>query len=272
MEEVLLKENDVMMFSQEKSEGRLFKSIRYLKLMCYQGDQTEFPCRFFLKVRNIEKLLVGCSSFREIFPWMLESEDSESFTREFGFLPCLKELELIDLGELECIGLEHLWHAVPNLLKSLRVVECSSLVRLVVYPVSFSSLVNLTVTKCHKLEYVFTSSTAKSLTSLKNMSISKCDSMTVVVAEVVNSSGNEGIMIGQLQTVSLYSLPKLECFYSGSCRLKFASLTNVSITECGIMEFFCQRGDLTTAQWPSNLNTRIQVEHAKVSILFCWLA
>ncbi|KAI9078841.1 hypothetical protein K1719_039182 [Acacia pycnantha] len=161
LEELLLSENDITMFSHEQFDAPLFNSIRYLKLMCFHDQTTTFPYRFFLKVRNIQKLLVGCSSFREIFPSMAQLKGSEFLILQAsGFLSRLKELELNDLRELSSIGLEHSWHTIPPALQSLRVLGCSNLIHLVSYIVSFSSLVDLTLTECHKLEYVITSSTA----------------------------------------------------------------------------------------------------------------
>ncbi|KAI9079939.1 hypothetical protein K1719_038185 [Acacia pycnantha] len=264
LEELLLSENDITMFSHEKFDLPLFNSIRYLKLMCFHGDQTTtFPYRFLLKVRNIEKLLVGCSSFREIFPSMAQLEGSEFLIfRASDFLSRLKELELNDLRELASIGLEHSWHTIPPVLQSLRVVGCSNLIHLVSYTTgSFSSLVDLTLTECHKLEYVFTSSTAITLSLLKNMSISRCDSMKEIVAELVDDSVKHDIMMPQLGTLSLYSLPKLECFYSGSSTFNFVCLREVSINECGIMKIFCQRGDLKTPLLPQDINAGIQEAH-----------
>ncbi|RZC01728.1 Disease resistance protein [Glycine soja] len=197
----------------------------------------EFQANFLHKLQlapNIEKLVVCDGSFKEIFCFDSLNED------EAGLLLQLKVLCLDSLSELVSIGLENSWiqHLLGNL-ETLEVIGCSSLKDLVPSTVSFSNLTYLQVQDCDSLLYLFTSSTAKSLTRLKRMEIKNCDSIEeVVVSKEGDESHENEIIFPQLNCLKLEGLRKLRSFYKGSL-LSFPSLEELSVISCEWMETLC---------------------------------
>ncbi|KAH1240881.1 putative disease resistance protein [Glycine max] len=197
----------------------------------------EFQANFLHKLQlapNIEKLVVCDGSFKEIFCFDSLNED------EAGLLLQLKVLCLDSLSELVSIGLENssIQHLLGNL-ETLEVIGCSSLKDLVPSTVSFSNLTYLQVQDCDSLLYLFTSSTAKSLTRLKRMEIKNCDSIEeVVVSKEGDESHENEIIFPQLNCLKLEELPKLRSFYKGSL-LSFPSLEELSVVWCEWMETLC---------------------------------
>ncbi|MCI20405.1 hypothetical protein A2U01_0041567 [Trifolium medium] len=128
-------------------------------------------------------------------------------------------------------------------LETIFVKECDCLTNLIPsdIQVSFSNLTELKVEDCCRLEYLFSSSTTKTLHVLKKMCVSNCESIQNMVANKDENS----ITFRQLQFLSLKLLPKLESFYSGSSILNFPSLKEVSITECHNMKVFCSGEAIT---------------------------
>ncbi|QHO52471.1 Disease resistance protein [Arachis hypogaea] len=101
---------------------------------------------------------------------------------------------------------------------------------------NFPSLKDVEVTKCNRLEYMFTFSTAKSLHKLGNMQISKCESLkTVVLAE---ADEPRELTFSDLWNLSLSESPKLGSFFTGKSTLKFQAYLYIEITQCKIMKTF----------------------------------
>jgi hypothetical protein len=104
--------------------------------------------------------------------------------------------------------------------------------------VSFSKLKKLNVQNCDGLKYLFTSSTAKTLSVLKEMKLVNCKSIIEIVTKEGDES-NEGEMpFMELSILILGSLPKLGSFYSGNFTLNFSSLKEVSFTQCNSTKVF----------------------------------
>ncbi|XP_057744732.1 uncharacterized protein LOC130962545 [Arachis stenosperma] len=106
---------------------------------------------------------------------------------------------------------------------------------------NFPSLKKVEVTKCNRLEYMFTFSTAKSFKSLKQMKISKCESLkTVVLAE---ADEPRELTFSYLWNLSLSESPKLGSFFTGKSTLKFQAYLYIEISQCKIMKTF-SHGDV----------------------------
>ncbi|XLU46466.1 hypothetical protein S245_041280 [Arachis hypogaea] len=141
----------------------------------------------------------------------------------------LKGLRLHALDGLKSIGLEHSWiHPILDNIQTLKVKYCHHIKNLVASKVSFSSLTKLVVSGCDGLLYVFTSSTAESLSQLKHMEISNCDSMREIICKEDDES-NENIIFKQLKVLHLEELPMLRWLYSGKRTLYFPALQHLSI-------------------------------------------
>ncbi|PNX92122.1 hypothetical protein L195_g015254 [Trifolium pratense] len=215
-----------------------------LKLQYFSDDKSdvfEFLSDSW-KPLSMENLVVVYSAFKEIFSSL--PKFNQSYRLRSHFLSKLRGLELQNLQRLVSIGFEQSWmKPFVEKLETIFVKECHCLTNLTPSDkqVSFSHLTELKVEDCCRLEYLFSSSTAKTLQVLKKMHVSNCESVQNIVA----TEDENSITFRQLQLLSLKLLPKLESFYSGSSKLNFPSLNEVSITECHNMEVFCSGEAIT---------------------------
>nr|KYP76991.1 hypothetical protein KK1_021254 [Cajanus cajan] len=95
----------------------------------------------------------------------------------------------------------------------------------------------MSIYKCHKLQYLFTSAVAKMLMNLEEITVEECELVKEIVAKEGDATSTT-IKFERLNTIALYSLPSLICFYSGSDTLQLPSLTTVRIGECRNMKIF----------------------------------
>ncbi|GAU40297.1 hypothetical protein TSUD_362770 [Trifolium subterraneum] len=223
------------MMEQGKLHVDLQEELNILRVQCFHDKTDVFPFVFHSKapLPSTKHLLVGHSAFHEIFPSQTPDVD---YTK---FLSQLKTLEVIDLSQLESIGFEHSWIGpfIENL-QDIRVFYCANLTNLTAFTVSFSKLETINVQNCDGLKYLFTSSTAKTLSVLKEMILVNCKSIIEIVAKE-GDEPNEGAMpFMELSVLTLGSLPKLGSFYSGSFTLSFSSLKEVSFTQCNNTKVF----------------------------------
>ncbi|MCH88173.1 hypothetical protein A2U01_0009056 [Trifolium medium] len=219
-------------------QGKLhvdLQELNTLRLQCFHDKTDVFPFVFHSKVTLpcTDVLVVRHSAFKEIFPAQTPEVDCTKILSQ------LKTLNLYSLSELESIGFEQSWMGpfVENL-QTILVMYCASLKNLTPSIVSFSKLEKLNVQNCDGLKFLFTSSTAKTLSVLKEMILVNCKSIIEIVAKEGNEP-NEGEMpFMELSILTLGSLPKLGSFYSGSFTLSFSSLKEVSFTQCNSTKVF----------------------------------
>ncbi|XP_015950880.1 uncharacterized protein LOC107475746 [Arachis duranensis] len=223
--------------------------LEALQLQCFHDDSDTLPYEFLQRLPNIEKLVVCCSSFKEIFCTKRPTMDCVKES-----IPQVKCLQLSSLTQLNSIGLEHSWvqHISENIEK-LQMDKCHSLRSIAPSEVSFSNLIELNISECNGLVNLFTPSTSRTLQQLKNMSIENCESLKEIVSEeeVEESSGHVGeeiIVFHKLKTLSLCSLPNLGRFYNGNIGLKFPSLVHLLLIDCSKMESFCA-GTVSVNRW-----------------------
>ncbi|KAG4377896.1 hypothetical protein GLYMA_18G226850v4 [Glycine max] len=201
----------------------------------YENKKDTLPFDFLHKVPRVECLRVQrCYGLKEIFP-------SQKLQVHHGILARLNELYLFKLKELESIGLEHPWvKPYSAKLETLEIRKCSRLEKVVSCAVSFSSLKELQVSECERMEYLFTSSTAKSLVQLKMLYIEKCESIKEIVRKEDESDASEEMIFGRLTKLRLESLGRLVRFYSGDGTLQFSCLEEATIAECPNMNTFSE--------------------------------
>ncbi|XLT76164.1 hypothetical protein HN873_032438 [Arachis hypogaea] len=223
--------------------------LEALQLQCFHDDSDTLAYEFLQRLPNIEKLVVCCSSFKEIFCTKRPTMDCVK-----EIIPQVKCFQLSSLSQLSSIGLEHSWvqHISENIEK-LQIDKCHSLRSIVPSEVSFSSLIELNISECNGLVNLFTPSTSRTLHQLKNMSIENCESLKEIVSEeeVEESSGHVGeeiIVFHKLKTLSLRSLPNLGRFYNGNIGIKFPSLVHLLLIDCSKMESFCA-GTVSVNRW-----------------------
>ncbi|WVZ06550.1 hypothetical protein V8G54_019896 [Vigna mungo] len=187
------------------------------------------------EIPNIENLEVVCSSFTEIFCSQGPTTDCRKV------LSKLKRLHLKNLPQLNAIRLEQSW--VEPLLKTLETLEvfsCPTMKILVPSTLSFSNLTSLNVGECHGLLYLFTSSTAKRLGQLKHISIRDCQAIQEIVSKEEDHESedeDEDITFDQLSLLFLESLPNIVGIYSGTSKLKFPCLDQVTLKECPQLKY-----------------------------------
>ncbi|KAG4937118.1 hypothetical protein JHK85_052037 [Glycine max] len=236
LKELTLNEENIMLLSDAHLPEDLLFKLNFLALS-YENDDNKketLPFDFLRKVPSLDYLLVErCYGLKEIFP-------SQKLQVHDPSLPGLKQLILLDLGELESIGLEHPWgKPYSQKLQLLMLWRCPQLEKLVSCAVSFINLKELQVTYCHRMEYLLKCSTAKSLLKLESLSIRECESMKKIVKKE-EEDGSDEIIFGCLRTLMLDSLPRLVRFYSGNATLHFTCLQVATIAECHNMQTFSE--------------------------------
>ncbi|XP_054781980.1 uncharacterized protein LOC129289203 [Prosopis cineraria] len=180
----------------------------------------------------VEKLQVSNSNFKEIFT------SQRSYVRSYAetFFSEIKTLQLTSLWKLNSIGLEHT--SLHGNLETLEVQNCPCLINLTPSTVSFSNLSGLCVIGCHRLVYLFTSSTAKSLALLEELTVERCRLIKHIVAREGDETDKEEITFGKLKTLSLAFLQSLGSFQAGNSTLNLPSLELVIVHQCCRMKIF----------------------------------
>ncbi|KAH1199679.1 putative disease resistance protein [Glycine max] len=236
LKELTLNEENIMLLSDGHLPQDLLFKLRSLHLSFenYDNKKDTLPFDFLQKVPSLEHLLVQrCYGLKEIFP-------SQKLQVHDRSLPALKQLILLNLGELESIGLEHPWvQPYSQKLQLLNLINCSQLEKLVSCAVSFINLKQLEVKCCNRMEYLLKFSTAKSLLQLERLSIRECESMKEIVKKE-EEDGSDEIIFGRLRRIMLDSLPRLVRFYSGNATLHFKCLEEATIAECQNMKTFSE--------------------------------
>ncbi|KAI4353802.1 hypothetical protein L6164_002728 [Bauhinia variegata] len=237
LEEVSLNEKETTMLWREESKETLLRNVNCLQLYCFHSvnEAGTLPFGFLLEVPSMETLAIACSEFKEIFPsWRLADDHSIKLAQ-------LKGLRLMNLSELNSIGLEHSWQdRLCENLEILNIGRCPRLTTIVQSAVCFSNQKELLINQCHGLKCLFTSLTAKSLVGLKVMSIEECGLIKEILAKEEGESSQDEIIFEQLRKISLNSLPSLTSFYAGNSSLSLPSLHKVIITQCPKMKIFSQ--------------------------------
>jgi len=188
------------MILRREFEKNLLDNLKALTL-CLGCDILRYE--ILDQVPNIEKLVVCDGSFKEMLRF--KSPNNVDYS---GLLSQLKELHLESLQDL------------------------------VAWRLPFLNLTCLKVKNCHSLSYLFTFSTARSLTKLQRMEIKECESIEEIVSkEEGEESDEDEIIFSQISCLKLKNLRNLRRFYRGS--LSFPLLEELSITYCNQMVALC---------------------------------
>jgi len=241
-----------------------FHKLKVLELIFFRDAHATFPFDLLPRFPNMEKLIVGRGTFKELLPSRLVGMDQKRAR-------VLSPLQHLELDSLPC--LEHLWKSNSQLdqaLETLMVQNCGSLIYLSPSRASFQNLTSLHVWDCERLVKLVTSTTAKSLAQLTTMSIRDCSMVTEIVANEGEGIKDE-IVFSKLEILELHLLPSLTSFCSEKHSFDFPSLVEVAVSQCPEMKFFSngalrtpklRRVKLTEEEkkgfWVGNLNTTIQ--------------
>ncbi|XP_068488939.1 uncharacterized protein [Phaseolus vulgaris] len=272
LKKLVLNEENIMLLTDARLPQDLLYKLNHLSLSS-EDDNNEkgtLPFDFFHKVPNLEVLLVkNCFGLKEIFP-------SQKLQVHDTVLVRLKELYLLNLNELEWVGLEHPWvQPYSEKLELLSLVNCPQVEKIVYFAVSFINLKQLYVKLCEKMEYLFTFTTLKSLVKLESLAVEECESIKEIAKnededEDEDEDGCNEIVFGRLRVIKLNCLPSLVSFYSGNATLRCSCLKIVKVIECSHMKTFSegvikapallgiQTSEDIDLTFDSDLNTTIQ--------------
>jgi len=203
--------------------------------VCFEdvdNGKGTLPFDFFHKVPSVEFLTIrNCFSLKEIFP-------SQKLQVHETILARLKTLSLLELNELEWVGLEHPWvQPYSEKLETLKLESCPRIEKIVSCAVSFINLKQLWVMFCDTMEYLFTFGTLKSLVKLETLTVTNCESMKEI-AKNEDEDGCDEMVFGRLRCIDLNGLPSLVSFYSGNATLQCSCLDVVWVIKCPSMETF----------------------------------
>ncbi|XP_039162970.1 uncharacterized protein LOC104432305 [Eucalyptus grandis] len=271
LELLTLTKEDVVMMPQYYT----FDYLRKLDLACYHDENDAFPSNFLLqRLPNLKELVVGCSSFEEIFPEDVlghgEVTSCGGLTNMEKPLKALRYLKQLNLNKLS--NLRRVWKhgsLMAEILKQIEVMhvhECHSLSIIFPSPCSFRSLRHLHVEDCAGLVHT---GTVTSLVHLTELILRNCGAMEDVITN--DGIGVEEISFYKLQNLTLDDLPSLESFSLMDCAFRFPSLEWIVVKQCPKMYIFC-KGALRTqklgkvllsdeddeGRWEGDLNTTIQ--------------
>lgn len=210
----------------------LFQNLKILEVVNDKSDN--FPICFLQCFKNLEKLELRWSSYKQIFSY----KDAE---KHAGKLTQIKSLKLWELSDLM-----YLWKKdfkLDSFVENLEMLEvwwCNSLVNLVPSSASFGNLVTLEVWYCQGLKNLVTSSTAKSLVQLMKLRIDGCKMITEIIANEGDVVENE-IVFSKLKWLSLENLESLTSFHSGNYTFKFPYMEDLFVIDCPNMKIFSTR-------------------------------
>ncbi|KAG6629537.1 hypothetical protein CIPAW_14G091100 [Carya illinoinensis] len=211
--------------------------------------QTElrslFPSSLIKSLQNLEQLKAeDCNSLEAIF----ELEGGLNLEKSSAFAACnnLKELQLQSLRKLK-----HIWKVVgPQEIRG------------------FHKLRLLQVRECHSLKYLFSPSIAKLLVKLEKIEVEDCNEMEAILAKARDQNEKSEVTFPKVHTLSLLSLPKLECFCVEANAFKWPSLTKVEVVGCDKLKMFVP----TEVETPPEQEFHGQILHPQVNKEVCgWI-
>ncbi|WCJ24970.1 hypothetical protein M5689_006891 [Euphorbia peplus] len=293
LKQMSLSYKEAKMINQGHVPTQLFHRLEELGLGCFHDQSSYLPFDLLGRFKNMKKLHLKCSDFKELFPCDLANDD-----QNIGILTQIRLLKLDGLSKLRRMWNQGSNHKqVLQNLDTLEVYGCNELLSLLPSFASFQCLQTLDVGSCNGLMNLFESKAAKSLVNLRTMSIEKCN----MVTEIVAIEGEESeIALSKLESLKLNCLKNITCFSLANCPIKFPSLTEVIVTQCPKMKFF-SKGNLYAPtlkkvyvteesdefRWVGDFNSTIQqlylemagfhgMEHLKLShfpeLMEKWLA
>ncbi|KAH8507410.1 hypothetical protein H0E87_009807, partial [Populus deltoides] len=237
LEDLYLESKDASALLKSLCPQDFYYKLKVLNLVCFHGAHATFPIDLLPRFPKLEKLIAGCSEFKEFLPSRLDAMEKHARV--------LSPIRHLELDTLPC--LEHLWKSNSQLDQALQTLE---------------TLVISKISDIHN---------SKSLAQLTRMSIKDCGMVTEIVANEGDGIKDE-IVFSKLEILELHRLPSLTSFCSEKHSFDFPSLVEVTVKQCPEMKFFSnealstpklRRVKLTEedkkGSWVGNLNTTIQL-------------
>ncbi|MED6184078.1 hypothetical protein PIB30_043928 [Stylosanthes scabra] len=227
------KDTSVLYSWLQGSENDKLEYLRALRLdFDDEGDSKYSTSAFEILKRTakLEKIIIINSTSHEKIPFLPQN----SSNGQDRFLEQLESLVLFFLFKLSSFkGLESL-----SKLQQLYIYQCPHLEIIEQYP---PNLKVLYVEGCHRLQYLFISSAARTLKHLEKLQVQDCKSLKDIVRKgPEDGTTTEEIIFERLRIIWLENLESLECFYSGNAASKLPSLDQAAIWKCPKMTIFSQ--------------------------------
>ncbi|KAL6272574.1 hypothetical protein ACE6H2_023266 [Prunus campanulata] len=142
----------------------------------------------------------------------------------------------------------------------------------------FGNLTFLSVSRCGSLRYLFLSTVAKLLVSLKDLKVRYCEKIEQVIAKADTECGDEEIAFHRLNSMTLEGLPNLICFSTEAYTLKLPSLMELTVIRCPDLRTFASKvvnthsviqvhTELGKSEWMGDLNSTIGNIHEKSTLM-----
>ncbi|KAL5756993.1 hypothetical protein ACOSQ2_021739 [Xanthoceras sorbifolium] len=227
---------DIRMILQSQFSQHTFPVLKCLRV--FVDKSVVFPLGIFQIFHNVEELVLGYSSYEEIFSY----DELEKYA---GALAKIKCLHLETLGDIK-----QMWRKDSKLdlilrsLEILQVERCQNLINVLLPSSSFENLKILKVKDCKRLISLVAASAAKSLVRLEEMQICSCKMMKEVVPNEGDVKEDE-IIFHKLMKLDLNDLSSLTSFSFGNYTFKFPVLEKLTVKECSKMKIFSSE-DLST--------------------------
>ncbi|GKV26370.1 hypothetical protein SLEP1_g35690 [Rubroshorea leprosula] len=238
LEKLSLTSDDIAMICTGQFPEDLFSHVKALRVLCYHSELTVFPLFFIERFFNLEKLFIGCSSFKELFPSVASIDCQEKDAR---WHLRIRKLKLDALRNLKYIWSQG---SASDLLvqnvESLKVLQCDNLISLSESTPSFRNLTTLLVKKCQRLRNLFSIATAQNLVQLQSITVENCHFLTEIVGGEGDGLDFEDVIVfSKLKVLKLKCLTRLASFCSANFTIMFPLLEEVMVAQCANFETFC---------------------------------
>ncbi|BFG37814.1 hypothetical protein CerSpe_240880 [Prunus speciosa] len=139
---------------------------------------------------------------------------------------------------------------------------------------AFNKLCYLSLGGLPSLRYLFLSTIAKLLVSLKDLEVLKCEKIEQVIAKADTECADQEITFPRLNSMTLVDLPNLICFSTEAYTLKLPSLMELKVKRCPNLRTFASKvvnthsviqvhTELGKSEWMGDLNSTIGNIHEK---------
>ncbi|XP_058753480.1 uncharacterized protein LOC131626661 isoform X2 [Vicia villosa] len=246
MEEVIAKEEgnnplDEVPFS--KLEKIILKDMVKLKTIWHH----QFESLKSLEVNNCEKIVV-------VFPSSIQTTYNKLETLEVTNCAFVEEIFELTFNCVE--GTSYLKEVTIDGLPKLKKIWSKDPQRIL----SFQNLTIVRLQGCKSLEYLLPLSVATRCSHLKELVIKQCNFMNEIVAEEKESRLREAPIFefNQLNTLVLWNLNKLKCFYGGKHTLSCPSLRKIDVFKCSKLNLY---------RTLSTNSSKSSFQHDKLSVI-----
>uniref|UniRef100_A0A2K2ABC9 Disease resistance protein At4g27190-like leucine-rich repeats domain-containing protein n=1 Tax=Populus trichocarpa TaxID=3694 RepID=A0A2K2ABC9_POPTR len=113
LEDLYLESKDASALLKSLCPQDFYYKLKVLNLSCFHGAHATFPIDLLPRFPKMEKLIAGCSEFKELLPSRLDGMEKHARV--------LSRIRYLELKTLPC--LEHLWKSNSQLDQALQTLE-----------------------------------------------------------------------------------------------------------------------------------------------------